>query len=377
MDNLAHSLFGAVLAETGLKRLTPLATATLVVGANLPDVDAFVTLAGEDAAMFWRRGITHGLLALALWPLVLTLAMLGIDRVRRARDPGASPASPGWLFVLSAIGIWSHTSLDWLNSYGVRWLLPFDGRWFYGDALFIVDPWFWLLAAAAVVLARTSRQAGRVGWTIVALATTGVIIGTPFVPLTGRLLWLAGVTAIAIARTRAPRPDAIERVGRVCFALLVAYLGLMVAGSWRARSLAAEWLSGHGIAFTQLVANPLAAESLTREVIVVDADRYRFLRVPLLGGTIGVSAPEVARGDEATRVIAAALAIPAHRGLGNWLRLPAYEVYRDGAGWRVVVRDMRYARLGGRGPGSADIRVSDAEVAAAPAALPRSGAWRP
>ena len=35
MDPLAHTLAGASLAQAGLKRLTPLATATLVIGANL------------------------------------------------------------------------------------------------------------------------------------------------------------------------------------------------------------------------------------------------------------------------------------------------------------------------------------------------------
>jgi len=36
-----------------------------------------------------------------------------------------------------------HPTLDWLNTYGMRWLMPFSGRWFYGDAVFIVDPGCW------------------------------------------------------------------------------------------------------------------------------------------------------------------------------------------------------------------------------------------
>jgi inner membrane protein len=366
MDNLAHSLFGAVIAETGMKRLTPLATATLVVGANLPDVDAFVTLAGDDAALFWRRGVTHGVLALSFWPVVLTLAMLGVDRLRRARRPGSEPASARWIFALSVVGIWSHTSLDWLNSYGVRWWLPFDGRWSYGDALFIIDPWFWLLTGAAVVLARTSRPLGVAGWSVAGLATTGLVVATPLVPLEGRLLWLVGVVCLLVARLSGPRAAAVERLARGCFAALVVYVALMTAGSWRARTLAAAWLDAHALPYEHLVPNPLAANSLAREVIVVRDDRYAFLRVELCGGAVGVSAPDVARGDDATRVIGAALARPEHAGLRNWLRLPAYEVYREGGGWRVIVRDMRYARLGRSGPGDADITVSDAEVAAVP-----------
>ena len=37
MDNLTHSLVGALLSQAGLKKLTGRATAALVIAANLPD----------------------------------------------------------------------------------------------------------------------------------------------------------------------------------------------------------------------------------------------------------------------------------------------------------------------------------------------------
>ncbi len=52
----------------------------------------------------------------------------------------------------------SHVFFDFLNNYGVRLLAPFDWRWFYGDAVFIIDPWLWLSLGAGVWLARR-RQA--------------------------------------------------------------------------------------------------------------------------------------------------------------------------------------------------------------------------
>jgi len=39
MDPIAHTLFGAALAESGLKNRSRYATATLLIGANLPDID--------------------------------------------------------------------------------------------------------------------------------------------------------------------------------------------------------------------------------------------------------------------------------------------------------------------------------------------------
>ena len=80
MDNLAHTLTGAALAETGVKRTSRFATAALVVGANIPDIDALAAFGGADTSLLLRRGLTHGIAALALWPLVLTGLLLLIDR---------------------------------------------------------------------------------------------------------------------------------------------------------------------------------------------------------------------------------------------------------------------------------------------------------
>ena len=48
--------------------------------------------------------------------------------------------NPAALLALSYAGLLSHMFLDFLNSYGIRLLMPFSGRWFYGDSVFIIDP---------------------------------------------------------------------------------------------------------------------------------------------------------------------------------------------------------------------------------------------
>lgn len=135
MDNLCHTLFGAALGEAGLKRATPLAMATLLVGANLPDVDA-VTYVFADAptSVEFRRGWTHGALAMGVLPLALAGAMAAWDRfVRRRRHPEKTPARFPALLLLAFVSVLSHPCLDFLNTYGVRFLYPFSRRWFYGD----------------------------------------------------------------------------------------------------------------------------------------------------------------------------------------------------------------------------------------------------
>ena len=162
MDNICHTLVGLALGESGLKRKAPLGNATLMIGANLPDVDALSYLRGPVTALGFRRGWTHGILAMAVWPFVLAGLMLWLDgALRRRGRGGAEPARFRALLLLSAIGVWTHPLLDLLNTYGVRLLMPFSGRWFYGDTLFIVDPWVWLLLGLGIVVARLRGKAGE------------------------------------------------------------------------------------------------------------------------------------------------------------------------------------------------------------------------
>jgi inner membrane protein len=149
MDNLCHTLAGAAIGEAGLKTRTRFGNATLMVAANLPDIDVLVFATSAPAVTF-RRGWTHGVLAMAVLPLLLTAFMMAWDRWRPRRDTAGPPARLGMLLLLSYVGVGSHVLLDLLNNYGVRLLMPFSGRWFYGDTLFIVDIWLWLILGAGV-----------------------------------------------------------------------------------------------------------------------------------------------------------------------------------------------------------------------------------
>ena len=184
MDNLTHSLVGAVLGQAGLKRKTGLAMPALIIGANLPDVDAacFFWLDGLEHLAF-RRGITHGPPALVLLPLILAGLLWGFDRWqerRGTRPDGRLPVSFGWLFALAFIGCLTHPAMDWLNVYGIRLLEPFSSQWFYGDTLFIIDPWLWAMLIAGIWVSRRREKSGaewmrpaRVGIAVV-LAYIGV-----------------------------------------------------------------------------------------------------------------------------------------------------------------------------------------------------------
>jgi inner membrane protein len=65
---------------------------------------------------------------------------------------------------MAFVGCLSHPFFDWLNVYGIRLLEPFSSQWFYGDTLFIIDPWLWAVLIASIWWSRRREKAGA-EWT--------------------------------------------------------------------------------------------------------------------------------------------------------------------------------------------------------------------
>lgn len=137
---------------------------------------------------------------MAFLPFAVAGAVLAWDRlVRRRRDPRAEPARALPILLLAVLGVLTHPALDWMNTYGIRLLAPFSMQWFYGDALFIIDPWLWLLLGAATFVARERRGRGLVGWLVLAAAASALMFAAPMVPGAARVAWVIGLAAVVIA----------------------------------------------------------------------------------------------------------------------------------------------------------------------------------
>ena len=180
MDNLTHGLAGALIGQAGLKRKTGLAMPALVIGANLPDVDAacFLWLEGVEHLAF-RRGITHGPPAWFLLPLLLAGGLWWFDRwqAKRGKRPeGRLPVRFGWLYGLALLACLTHPALDWMNVYGIRLFEPFSSRWYHGDVLFIIDVWLWIVMALATWFSlRREKRGGE--WRRPARIALAVVLG--------------------------------------------------------------------------------------------------------------------------------------------------------------------------------------------------------
>ncbi len=149
MDNVTHTLFGLALAKTGLERSTPKATLALLIGANLPDLDLLAWFGGHISYLNYHRGLSHALPGLVCEAFLLAAILLVAHRVCSKHG---CPANFRMLFLVSLAGLGSHALLDYTNSYGIRPFLPFDGRWFAADLVFIVDPWMLAILAGGLLL---------------------------------------------------------------------------------------------------------------------------------------------------------------------------------------------------------------------------------
>ena len=256
-----------------------------MIGANFPDIDvAFLALPGS---IDLRRGITHGFPALAILPFVLAGLMIAYDRlVRLRRDPSAMPANYRHLLLLSALSIWTHPTLDFMNIYGMRWLMPMVNKWFYADALFIVD--LWILVALGLGVWVSRRRASMRPARVALVAVAGYILA------------MIGVTSVGRAQVGA------DYSGR------------------------------------RLMLAPVPLVPWSRNVVIDDGDRYRMgFWAPGSGYRLTYDIPR-GEGGEHRESVALARQHPDARPFLRWSRFPYYEVSREGSGTVVQMYDARY-----------------------------------
>jgi inner membrane protein len=302
MDNLCHTLVGAAIGEAGLKDRSRFGYGALLVAANLPDIDALVFVSGVPSVAV-RRGWTHGVLAQALLPLLLVAALVAWDRWRPAAAQGVR-TRPGALVLGAYLGVLSHVLLDWMNNYGVRLLMPFSSRWFYGDTLFIIDLWLWLILGFGVYAARRRRDGA---FARRALATASLYI-----------------------------------------------LVMMVSAASARRIVRTAWIQAHGGPPKTMMVGPLPVTPLSKSVIVDAGNHFETGTFSWLSRDVQWDAETLPnRTDDPA--VQAARETPAVRARLGWARFPYFQTAPAPDGTVVTFSDLRF---GGR-VGQVTVRVPD------------------
>jgi len=286
MENLTHTLLGLTLAKAGLERATPLATSALVISSNLPDIDVLTRIGGTTGSYLeYHRGITHSFVGLAVLAAALTLLLTWIDRrFRLGRDPFRRPLRAWRIFAISYFGGLMHLLLDFTNVYGVRPLLPFSNRWFYGDLIFVVDPWMWLILGSTTAWLSLGARSRSVNFSplldwlkllfwLIAGAGTSLLVALAMrtssdtevaIPTLVRVIWFAGLLMVVFGLAYG-WGRAGGRLARYALVLLAIYYGGMMVAHQIAIERARKSITVEGV--TGLSAWPMPANPLMWEAV--------------------------------------------------------------------------------------------------------------
>ncbi|HEY2497137.1 MAG TPA: metal-dependent hydrolase [Candidatus Angelobacter sp.] len=197
MDPVTHMLTGACCSRAGLNRKTGLATLTMVLAFEAPDIDSLSYFWGPVAGLQHHRGITHSFVGAPFVAAMVVAIVYGVHVWFRGRwEPKNGDSAvvrpkltPNWklLYGYALLGALLHLFQDFTNNYGVRPFAPFNHKWYSWDIVFIVDPlmllalFFGLVLPALMALiteeigARKPQFRGR-GAAIFALICVAVII---------------------------------------------------------------------------------------------------------------------------------------------------------------------------------------------------------
>ena len=185
MEPVTHFLFGAAMGRAGLNRKTALATVTLTLAAEAPDLDVLSRFGGSAFGLNHHRGFTHSLLGVPLVAAVVVgfIYLLWRLRGRKTRNPKLPPRW-GLLFAYACLAGLSHILLDFTNNYGVRAFWPSSEHWVSWDIVFIVDPVILLVLTLGLIVPalfslineeigarnKDARPTGRLAATVALLA---------------------------------------------------------------------------------------------------------------------------------------------------------------------------------------------------------------
>lgn len=158
MDTLTHALSGA-LAARATARASPAPgaltlrqrTAAGFLAAAFPDIDFALRLVDTLTYLNLHRGITHSLIMLPVWTLLLSWLLSCCFRRGQSWRAYCEPV---------ALGLATHIAGDVITAYGTMILAPLSDRQVYFPFTYIIDPWFTGIVAAGLacsVLAPRAR----------------------------------------------------------------------------------------------------------------------------------------------------------------------------------------------------------------------------
>jgi inner membrane protein len=295
MDNVTHTLIGALVGET-VARTTQsdpgglpgdvrrnMLVATAAIGSNLPDIDVLYSFIGAKVNyLLHHRGHTHtivGALVLAATAFVIARWLL----TRRGSAPSSRDLT--WLAGVFTLTSLLHIGMDFTNNYGVHPFWPLSDRWFYGDTIFIAEPLLW---AACAPLALTFRSK-LARFTVAAMLAIGIGLASfsGLVPLLPAVTLTTVIAAMLLLGFRAKPQTALAGGIALWFVVTATFAVCSHLAARRVDTFVAELFPDARLVdrvLTPMPANPLCWEVMlvqTQDDFVV-ARRTMFALAPSL-----------------------------------------------------------------------------------------------
>ena len=228
MDTLTHALSGALLArasapENLAPRALPRRIAAGFFACAAPDLDFVIGFVGPVEYLLTHRGVTHSLVLLPAWALLVSWILAKI-----LREPG------GWraLYGVTALALFAHIVGDLITSFGTMILAPLsDWRAALGTT-FIIDLWF-----SGIILA-------------------GLVLSAVF--------FKSRIPAVAAS------------------VVLAGYVGFQYIEKQRALDLGVEYARSVAIRDARITAHPRPVSPFNWTVFVSDEETHRFAHVNLV-----------------------------------------------------------------------------------------------
>jgi inner membrane protein len=301
MEPVTHGLASLAMSRAGLGRVSPRATWILLASGYAPDVDWGALFFGVPALYSYRRVLGHSLTGCAALALLVATVFWLVWR-RDAKRPVRFARALG----LSAAGGASHLLLDLPNRYGMKLFWPFGDSWQAWGIAESVDPLplvilliglllpaLFRLVSEEIGARRDERSAQR--WAAGALAVMTLFF-----------------TARMVAKQRAE-----------------AILDARVYRGAPARTVAAY---------------PTAISPLRWHGVVETENTVEELDVNVAAGASAFPETQLTHyKPEPSPMLEAAIKTSTVQGFLKFARIPLARVQRLRDGWRVEVRDARFA----------------------------------
>jgi inner membrane protein len=403
MDNFTHTLAALLVAETAIAFAPETARAVSArsrrilltasaVSNNLPDADfvyAGIT-PGKLGYLLHHRGHTHTLVI----GLLLGLACFWLgSRWLAGRSKSGTAFERRLLLGLCLLGPVLHLALDATNNYGVHPFWPLYSGWFYGDTVFIVEPWLWVVTLP-VLIAGAQTRVGRWIWIVMLLAGLGLAWAFPGLPAINAVALtlvalVCGIGAFHFEPTRRLRWAATGWILITC----LFFAGSRLAERTLANSLALEHRAGSRTLLDAVV-TPLPGNPFCYSVIALEASdadyRLSLARVSIAPWLLDARRCPSERRATTARLGSAGLPSKSVAWQGRWegslrrfgelsrrcdvaaflrfARAPYWETLANG---RILLGDLRYDN-------SPELDFAELELeAGAPSCPPATPSWLP